>query len=74
MSTFAVENKSKKFQVMKVKLTRKQIEQLAADPDSKVEINDPWYIIVLKVIAYLAGLLLAGYGTTAAATTYLLAM
>lgn len=59
---------------MKVKLTRKQIEQLAADPDSKVEINDPWYIIVIKVIAYLAGLLLAGYGTTAAATTYFLAM
>lgn len=59
---------------MKVKLTRKQIEQLATDPDSKVEINDPWYIIVLKVIAYLAGLLLAGYGTSAAATTCLLAM
>lgn len=59
---------------MKIKLTRKQIEQLAADPDSKVEVNDPWYIIVLKVIAYLAGLLLAGYGTASAATTFLIGM
>lgn len=59
---------------MKIKLTKQQIRQLAEDPNSKVEINDPWYIIVLKVIAYLAGLLLAGYGTASAATTYLIGM
>ena len=53
---------------MKIKLTKAQIEELAQNPDSKVEINDPWWVIVLKVIAYLAGLLLAGYGTAAAAT------
>lgn len=54
---------------MKIKLTKAQIERIAQNPDAKVEIEDPWYIIVLKVIAYLAGLLLAGYGTTAAAAT-----
>lgn len=30
--------------------------------------NDPWWVIVLKVIAYLIGLLLAGIGTVDAAT------
>lgn len=29
----------------------------------------PWWVIVLKTLAYLIGLLLAGYGTTAAACT-----
>ena len=31
----------------------------------------PWWVIVLKTLAYLIGLLLAGYGTTAAAQTML---
>ena len=52
---------------MKIKLTKAQIEKIAENPDTKVEVNDPWWVIVLKVIAYLAGLLLAGYGTAAAA-------
>lgn len=52
---------------MKIKLTKAQIEELAQNPEAKVDINDPWWVIVLKVIAYLAGLLLAGYGTAAAA-------
>ena len=52
---------------MKIKLTKAQIEKIAQNPDTKVEVNDPWWVIVLKVIAYLAGLLLAGYGTAAAA-------
>ena len=30
--------------------------------------NDPWWVIVLKVLAYLIGLLLAGIGTVDAAT------
>lgn len=30
--------------------------------------KDPWWVIVLKVIAYLIGLLLAGIGTMDAAT------
>lgn len=57
---------------MKIKLTKEQIEKIAENPDAKVEISDPWFIIVLKVIAYLAGLLLAGYGTAAAANSLLM--
>lgn len=53
---------------MKVKLTKEQIEYLAQNPDSKVSVDDPWWVIVLKVTAYLIGLLLAGVGTTQAAT------
>lgn len=52
---------------MKVKLSKQEIERIAQDPNSKVEVNDPWWVIVLKVIAYVAGLLLAGYGTAEAA-------
>lgn len=52
---------------MKVKLTAEQIKKLAADPASKVEVSDPWWVIVLKVIIYAAGLLLAGIGTVEAA-------
>lgn len=57
---------------MKIKLTKEQIEKIAENPDAKVEISDPWFIIVLKVIAYLAGLLLAGYGTAAAANSLIM--
>jgi len=56
---------------MKIKLTKEQIQQIAKDPESKVEVSDPWFIIVLKVVAYLVGLLLAGYGTAAAANVYI---
>lgn len=31
----------------------------------------PWWVIALKTVAYLIGLVLAGYGTTAAAQTFL---
>lgn len=34
---------------------------------SDVKITDPWYIIALKTVAYLIGLLLAGVGTASAA-------
>lgn len=57
---------------MKIKLTKEQIAKIAENPESKVEISDPWFIIVLKVIAYLAGLLLAGYGTAAAANSLIM--
>ena len=33
--------------------------------------DTPWWVIVLKVIAYAIGIILAGYGTAAACTTYL---
>lgn len=56
---------------MKVKLpnlSEKQIRQLASNPESKVTVSDPWWVIVLKVTAYLIGLILAGVGTAEAAT------
>lgn len=31
------------------------------------EKNSPWWLIAIKVVAYALGLILAGYGTTAAA-------
>ncbi len=56
---------------MKVKLSKKQIDAILADPDkarqADVSVNDPWWVIVLKVLAYLIGLLLAGACTTFAA-------
>lgn len=54
---------------MKVKLTKEQIQKLAEDPNTKVNVDDPWWIIALKVTAYLIGLILAGMGTVQAATT-----
>lgn len=33
----------------------------------KISNKDPWWVIVLKVIAYLIGLILAGVGTSASA-------
>ena len=56
---------------MKIKLTKQQIEEIIADPEKAQEIGikttDPWWIIVLKVVAYLIGLLLAGAATTSCA-------
>ena len=56
---------------MKIKLTKQQIEEIIADPEKAQEIGikttDPWWIIVLKVVAYLIGLLLAGAATTGCA-------
>ena len=34
------------------------------------EKSTPWWVVLLKVIAYAIGLILAGYGTTAAAMTF----
>lgn len=49
---------------MKVKLTKQQIDSILADPEqaanAKVKVSDPWWVIVLKVVAYVCGLLLAG--------------
>ena len=56
---------------MKIKLTKQQIEEIISDPEKAQEIgiktNDPWWVIVLKVIAYLIGLILAGAVTTSCA-------
>lgn len=50
-------------------------------PETKIEsivdkVSDenpdtPWWVVVLKVIAYAIGIILAGYGTASAATLYL---
>lgn len=58
---------ARKPKTMKVKLNKQQIEKLAQNPDAKIDIDDPWWIIVLKVTAYLIGLILAGMGTTTTA-------
>lgn len=49
---------------MKVKLNKDQIKAIVADPEKAeaagVKVSDPWWVIVLKVIAYVCGLLLGG--------------
>ena len=66
---FEAENKS--VFPMKVKLTDKQIQEVIEDPvkarDAGVKASDPWWVIALKVIAYLIGLVLAGAATTSCA-------
>lgn len=56
---------------MKIKLTKEQVNSILKDPDAVikagVKVDDPWWVIALKVLAYLVGLLLAGAGTPAAA-------
>ena len=53
---------------MKVKLSKQQVEKILEDPEaaskSGIKANDPWWVIVLKVAAYIIGLLLAGVATT----------
>lgn len=57
---------------MKIKLSAEQIKKILADPEAahkaKITVEDPWWVIVLKVVAYLIGLLLAGAGTASAAS------
>ena len=53
---------------MKLKFSKEQIENVVNDPEQAqkagVKGNDPWWVIVLKVLAYLIGLLLGGAVTT----------
>ena len=57
---------------MKVKLSKKQIEAILADPEKAqeagVKSNDPWWVIVLKIVAYAIGLILAGAVTVSCST------
>lgn len=66
---FAAENKS--VFPMKLKLTDKQIQEVVDDPikarEAGVKANDPWWVIALKVIAYLIGLILGGAATVGCA-------
>lgn len=49
---------------MKVKLNKEQIDAIINDPvkaeAAGVKISDPWWVIVLKVVAYAIGLILSG--------------
>jgi hypothetical protein len=53
---------------MKIKLSQDQIDSILEDPqkaqEAGVKTSDPWWVIVLKVIAYIIGLLLGGTLTT----------
>lgn len=53
---------------MKIKLSKEQIENIVANPEKAREVgvktNDPWWVIVLKVVTYIIGLLLGGTLTT----------
>ena len=57
---------------MKIKLSKEQIEDIVSDPEKAheagVKTNDPWWVIVLKILAYIIGLVLAGAATTACAS------
>ena len=53
---------------MKVKLSKEQIEKIIDNPAIAeaigVKVSDPWWVVALKVAAYLIGLILAGVATT----------
>ena len=59
---------------MKIKLSQEQIENIVNNPvkakQAGLKVNDPWWIVVLKVIAYLIGLLLGGVVTTSCASHF----
>ena len=61
---------------MKIKLSKQQIESILADPDKAqeagVKSKDPWWVVVLKVLAYLIGLLLGGAVTTSCASALMI--
>lgn len=52
---------------MKIKLSEEQIKAILENPEAaraaKIQVNDPWWLIVVKVIAYICGLIIAGVGT-----------
>ena len=56
---------------MKIKLSEKEIENIVADPEkfreAGIKVNDPWWVIMMKVLAYVIGLLLGGTFTTSCA-------
>lgn len=57
---------------MKIKLSKEQIESIVNDPqkaqEAGIKITDLWWVIVLKVLAYIIGLLLGGAITTSCAS------
>lgn len=49
------------------KLESEDVENVLKALEAVAQNGSPWWVIALKTLAYLIGLLLAGYGTTAAA-------
>ena len=49
----------------------KEVRDALEELEVASKLSTPWWVIVLKTLAYLIGLSLAGYGTTAAAQTML---
>lgn len=60
---------------MKIKLSKEQIENIVANPEKAREVgvktNDPWWVIVLKVVTYIIGLLLGGTLTTSCVSHFI---
>ena len=60
---------------MKIKLSEEQIESILADPEKAqaagIKTKDPWWVIVLKIVAYVIGLLLGGTVTMSCASSML---
>ena len=56
---------------MKIKLSKEQIDSIVEDPEKAqaagVKTSDPWWMIVLKVMAYVIGLLAGGTVVTSCA-------
>ncbi len=56
---------------MKIKLSPEQIQAIVDDPvkaaEAGVKASDPWWVILLKVVAYAIGLVLGGALTTSCA-------
>ena len=45
------------------------VDQINEILDSLPKTGSPWWVVLLKVVVYAIGLILAGYGTTAAAAS-----
>lgn len=57
---------------MKVKISQETINKILSNPEEAkkagIKISDPWWVILLKVIAYAIGLILGGSLTTSCAS------
>lgn len=52
---------------MKARISKEEIQRIVDNPieaeKAKVKVTDPWWVIALKVVSYLIGLVLAGAAT-----------
>ena len=63
---------------MRVKLSKEQIQAIIDNPvlaeAAGVKVSDPWWIIALRVAAYLIGIILAGVATGSCTSAVVAAM